>query len=232
MPLFRRQPRTRLPADILAQLEQLGRAAFDPAGHDSPWQLTVAMYHLAQEDRDGFLAELAAITRPAGGWPAYGAMKLVMDILDPKPDQPDFNAIVLAGLQFLRSHGVPPNRLSINEQDMWRRLRDGDTPWLVARPVPQDRIMPLRPGETRRVAQVFPGPSSNVIYVRQEQPDRYVAVIDGEWSTEDPRRVQNEWYSAGSLHELYLRIGEGFQVPCHWADPELEPYFPFPSPTL
>jgi hypothetical protein len=129
MSLFGRRPRRRLPADILAQLEQLGRAAYDPSSTEAPWQLTVAMYQLAQEDRDGFLGELAMVSLPAGGWPGYGAMKLVMDILEPKPDQPDFNAIVLAGLEFLRSHGVPTSRLSPNEMDQWRRLRVDDTPW-------------------------------------------------------------------------------------------------------
>lgn len=232
MPLFSRRPQTRLPADILAQLEQLGRAAYDPSGYESPWQLTVAMYHLAQEDRDSFLADLAAVALPAGGWPVYGAMKLIMDILEPDLDQPDFNAIALAGLEFFRSHGVPTSRLSPNEMGLWHRLQGDDAPWLVGRPPPPDRLTPLQPGEVRRVAQVFPGPRSNVIYVKQTAPDRYVAVVDGEWSEEDRRRVQNEWYAARSLHDLYVRIGQGFQTPCYWADHELEPYFPLPSPTL
>lgn len=232
MPLFSRRPQTRLPADILAQLEQLGRAAYDPSGYESPWQLTVAMYHLAQEDRDSFLADLAAVALPAGGWPVYGAMKLIMDILEPDLDQPDFNAIALAGLEFFRSHGVPTSRLSPNEMGLWHRLQGDDAPWLVGRPPPPDRLTPLQPGEVRRVAQVFPGPRSNVIYVKQTAPDRYVAVVDGEWSEEDRRRVQNEWYAARSLHDLYVRIGQGLQTPCYWADHELEPYFPLPSPTL
>jgi hypothetical protein len=47
MPFFGRRPQMRLPADILAQLEQLGRASYDPSSYEPPWQLTVAMYHLA-----------------------------------------------------------------------------------------------------------------------------------------------------------------------------------------
>lgn len=226
------RPQGRLPNDILAQLEQLGRAAYDPSSAESPWQLTVAMYNLAQGDRDGFLRDLATVAIPAGGWPAYGAMKLVMDILDPKLDQPDFNAIVLAGLEFLRSHGVPTSRLSPNEMDLWQRLRPGNAPWLVGRPVPPDRLTPLQPGEVRRVAQVVPGPHSNMVLVKQAAPGSFVAVIDGEWSEEDPRRVQNDWWTARSLHELYVRIGEAFQTPCYWADRELLPYFPLPPSNL
>ena len=232
MGLFSRRQQSRLPTNILDQLEQLGRSSYDPQNYESPWQLTVDMYQLSQADRDGFVADLAAVALPVGGWPVYGAMKLVLDIIDPQLDQPDFNAIVLAGLQFLRSHGVPGNRLSLNEMRLWHRSQGEDTPWLVGRPVPPDRLTPLQPGEMRRVAQVAPGPHSNILYVRQAASDRYVAIIDGEWSDEEPRRAQNDWYEDGSLHGLYARIGHAFQTPCYWADPELEPYFPLPPPTI
>ena len=171
-----------MPADILSQLEQLGGVAYDPSSYKSPWQLTVAMYHLAQDDQDGFLADLSAVTLSTGGWPVYGAMKLIMDILDPKLNsRTSMRRAGRSGISF-RSHGVPNSRLSPNEMDLWRRLRGDDAPWLVGRPPPPDRLTPLLPGEVRRVAQVFSGPRSNVIYVKQTAPDRYVAVVDGEWS--------------------------------------------------
>lgn len=232
MPLFGRRARTRLPADALSQLELLGRSSFDPQACESPWQFVAAMYPLSQDDRNGFLADLAAVTVPSGGWPAYGALKLLWEMFGTDMDQPDFNAIAMAGLQFLRSHGVPPNRVSQFDLGIWHRLQGEDTPWLVGRPAPPDRLTPLRPGEIRKVAQVVAGEHSNFIYVRRDAPDRYAAVIDGEWSEEDPRRVQNDWYAAESLHQLYIRIGEAFQVPCYWADPQLELYFPLPAPTI
>jgi hypothetical protein len=83
MPLLNRRSRTRLPLDLLAQREQLGRASYDPESYESPWQLTVAMYRLVQENRDGFLADWPAATLSVGGWLVYGAIRLVMDILDP-----------------------------------------------------------------------------------------------------------------------------------------------------
>lgn len=190
------------------------------------------MYMIAQGDQDGFLAELATLVVPVDGWPAYGGMKLVMSILGYDLDQPDYNAIVLAGLQFLRSHGVPTSRVSPAEMRHWHRLQGENTPWLIGRQAPPDRLTPLQPGETRRVAQVFAAPNSNVVYVRETAPGRYAAIIDGEWSEDDSRRVQNEWYAAPSLHELYLRIGSAFQTPCYWVEPELEPYIPLPPPTL
>lgn len=232
MPLFGRRARTRLPADALRQLEQLGRSSLDPQTYQAPWQFVAAMYPLSQADRDGFLADLASVAAPAGGWPAYGALKLLWEMFGTDLDQPDFNAIAIAALQFLRSHGLPPNRMSQFDLRIWHRLQGEDTPWLVGRPPPPDRLTPLRPGEIRKVAQVFAGEHSNVIYVRQDAPDRYVAVIDGEWSEEEPRRVQNDWHSAKSLHQLYTRIAEAFQVPCFWADPQLESYFPLPPPTI
>jgi hypothetical protein len=234
MPLFSRraQPDRRLPADILTSLERFGRFSYDPQNNQLPGSLEADMYMIAQDDRDGFLAALIAVTAPAGGWVSYGAMKLVMSILGGDLDQSDYNTIVLAGLQFLRSHGVPTSRLSMNEMTLWHRMQGDHELWLVGRAAPPDTLTQLRPGEMRRVAQVFPGPQSNVIYVRQAGPDSYAAVIDGEWSEEDPRRVQNDWHTARSLHELYLRIGDAFQVPCYWVAPELEPYIPLPSPTV
>jgi hypothetical protein len=232
MPMFGRAARRRLPAETLTQLEQLGRSQYDPGSCDSPWQFVSSMYQLAQDDREGFLADLAALVVPVGGWPAYGGLRLLWEIFSADLSQPDFDAIALTGLQFLRSHGVPSSRVSPYELAIWHRLQGDNTPWLIGRPPPADRLTPLKWGDVRKVAQVFPGPSSNLILVRQDAPERYVAVIDGQWSEEDPRRVQNEWYSAETLHELYLRIGDAFQVPCYWADPELEPYFPLPPPTI
>lgn len=234
MALFGRRSRTgRLPADMLTQLEQHGRFSYGPQQNSPPAPTIEAdMYFLAQNDRDGFLADLAALVVPTGGWSAYGGMKLVMSVIGSDLDQPDYNAIVLTGLQFLRLHGVPTSRVSPNEMRLWHRMQGEDTPWLVGRPAPPDRLTPLRAGEMRRVAQVAPGPHANVIYVQEKSPGSYVAVIDGEWSEDDPRRVQNDWYQAKSLHDLYLRIGGAFQTPSYWADPELEPYFPLPPSTL
>lgn len=233
MALFGRRPRPgRLPVDTLAKMEQFGRYSFDWQKYPMQESPEAEMYMIAQGDQDGFLAELAALVVPTGGWSAYGGMKLVMSILGADVVQPDYDAIVLAGLHFIRSHGVPKSRLSINEMNQWRRLQGEDTPWLLGRPVPPDRLTPLQPGEMRRVAQMFPGPRSNVIYVQQAAPDRYVALIDGEWSEEDPRRVQNEWYVAPSLHQLYERLGDAFQTPSYWVDSELEPYIPLPPPTI
>lgn len=232
MPLFGRSARRRLPADALAQLEQLGRSQYNPESCDSPWQFVGAMYQLAEDNRNEFLAELAALIASAGGWPAYGALRLLWEVFSVDLNQPDFDSIALAGLQFLRSNGVPASRVSQYELGIWHRLKGEDTPWLVGHPPPPDRLTPLRSGEIRQVAQVYPGPTANLVLVRQDAPDRYVAIIDGEWSEGDPRRVQNEWYSARTLHELYIRLGDAFQVPCYWADSELEPYFPLPPSTI
>lgn len=233
MSLFARSAHRRLPADTIAQLEQLGRTNYYPQAGDAPWQFVAAMYQLGQDDRQGFLADLAALVVPVGGWASYGALRLLWEVFSTDLELPDFDAIALAGLQFLRSHGVPTSRVSPYELGIWHRLQGDETPWLVGRPPPPpDELTPLKPGEVRKVAQVSPGPSSNLILVRQDAPDRFVALIDGEWNEEDPRRVQNEWYSAQTLHALYVRLGDAFQVPCHWADPEFERYFPLPPSTI
>jgi hypothetical protein len=107
--------------------------------------------------------------------------------------------------------------------------------WVPRLPIPSQEEAPiaaLLPGESRRVAQLTSEPDSNVILVRRNGDGRYCALIDAKWSDEDPRRVQNEWKSAGSLYELYITIGLALQTPPHWCDSELEPYFPLPRPRI
>lgn len=82
MALFGRWSRTgRLPADMLAQLDAFGRCSYDLQGSPPPDTFEADMYFLAQSDRDGFLADLAALVVPGGGWAAYDGMKLVRTVL-------------------------------------------------------------------------------------------------------------------------------------------------------
>ena len=57
-------------------------------------------------------------------------------------------------------------------------------------------------------------------------------MIDSKVSDDDPRRTQWVYQTSEALHELYVQIGLNLQVPPHWYDSELEPYFPLPRPML
>lgn len=88
----------------------------------------------------------------------------------------------------------------------------------------QVRLTDLAPGESRIIAQLTSARDSNLLIVRCEANCRYVALIDAKWSGDDPRRVQNEWKTAATLHELYVQVGLALQVPPHKSDVELAPF--------
>jgi hypothetical protein len=214
-------------------LETVGRFEWEPQKRPPPEVRVDKMYMIAQADRDGFLRDLAAITVPTGGWVAVGGKCLVTDVLPIETDTSDFNAIVLAGYQFMRQNGVPLNRLSLNDHLLWSRVNRGDEPWLIWREPPPDTLTPLQAGELRKVAQTLRGDGYiNDILVRQDGPNQFTAAIEGAYSETDPRRTQSDWHTAPSLHDLYIRIGEAQQTPTHWAAPELAPYFPLPPMTI
>ena len=225
--------RGRLPGDMAAWLAVSGRFEWSPQTNPMPEVRVDGLYNMAQADRDGFLRELAAISVPAGGWTALGAKFLVTDILPIETDTPDFNAIVTAGFTFLRKNGVPPNRLSMNDHTLWRRVNTAGENWLTWRPTPPDTLVPLAPGTERKIAQIRrPDGYVNSIIVRSNGPASYVAMIEGAYSAEDPRITRSDWHSAPSLHELYIRVGESTQVPTDWSSDDLKPYFPLPPMTI
>jgi hypothetical protein len=241
MSLFNRRERgesaalssSRLPADMARQLELHARSVWDlRGGARSPLRVDT-MYFLAEADRDGFLRELRAVVESGGGWTALGGKYLVTDILPIETDTADFNAIMLAGYQFLRQNGVPPMRLSPNDHTLWQRVNTRGEPWLVWREPPPDTLTPLRSGEVRKVAEIKRADGyANTILVRQDGPSAFRAVIEGAYSEEDPRLSCTDWHTAASLHDLYIRIAESSQTPTDWAAPDLQPYFPLPPMTI
>jgi hypothetical protein len=138
-----------------------------------------------------------------------------------------------ASLDFLRSMGVPTMRLNGYESRFWREHKGLTEPWIQSRPRPvHPTLTEISPGEVRRIAQLESKPDSNAIYVRRNLDGRYTALIDARWSDDEPRRNQSDWKTEGTLYELYCEIGESLQVPSFWSHPELEPFFPYPRPSI
>jgi len=117
-----------LPSDLIARLEPFGRFEFDPQGSgvDASGQPNAEypLLQAAKHDREGFISALAARTIPAGGWTAYGGMRLIMHFGLVAPDSPnaDSDAISMAAFQFLRDSGYGWDRLSPNEKSVWQRM--------------------------------------------------------------------------------------------------------------
>jgi hypothetical protein len=198
-----------------------------------PEQRVADFYFMVQEDRDGFLRELASISVPAGGWTALGGKYLATDVLPIETDTPDFNTIIAAGFKFLRDNGVPPNRLSANDRTLWQRINVAGENWQDWRPAPSDTLVPLAFGEERKIAETRRADGYvNSIIVRADGPTSYIAMIEGAYSEEDPRITRSDWHTAASLHELYIRVAESSQVPTDWASEDLKPYFPLRPMTI
>lgn len=121
-----------LPPDLVSRLEPFGRFEFDPQGSGiDPIGLPSAEYPLlqmAKQDPDGFMAALAAVTVPIGGWTVYGAMRLIWNfgLADPDVPQSDSDAISMTALQFLHDSGYPEERLSPRDMAFWRRIAGRD----------------------------------------------------------------------------------------------------------
>lgn len=225
-----------LPRDVIRMMERFGRYSFQQPGSEADagdiWIQTQApLTSFISADPTGFVVALAEAVLPVGSWALCGAGRTLSDRLSSSESvlqHPSYHAIMTASLEFLRASGVGSGSLTGYEWKHW--LDSGGTidTWLPQRPTPSQEeaaISALQPDETRKVAQLTANPDSNVILVRRVGESRYCALIDAKWSDEDPRRVQNEWKSAGSLHELYIAIGRSLGVP-YWCDRELEPYFP------
>jgi len=233
-----------LPGNIVSVLERYGQYEWNPQantmGIGELGNLMAGLYPIATADPDRFLSDLATAVLPVGGWAVYGASRLIWELLSSTNDSqvlqnPAYIAIMDATIEFLRSNGVPPMRVRPYEWNYWLGKGGTITSWVPTRRTPSQaeaQITALRPGETRRVAQLTSQSDSNVILVRQKDDGRYAAIIDARQSDEDPRRSQWEWKSADSLYELYAEIGLSQQTPTYWYDRELEPFFPLPPPRI
>jgi len=225
-----------------ADFERFGRSEYDPVENRWPWpsstlDFVAPMYERYQADPDGFMATLANIADETGGWAAYGAEKLMFEIAGGSGSEElsVYDRIMKASLGFLRSLGVPPKMLTGYEWDYWLRIGGTIESWIPRRPTPtQDEapISPLGIGQTRRLAQLFPDPESNVFLVQRAQDGSYCWIIDARYSDEDTRRTRRVHKTSHSLHDLYAQIGLSLQTPPYWCDSGLEPYIPLPSPSL
>ncbi|MFC4106127.1 hypothetical protein [Micromonospora zhanjiangensis] len=216
-----------------ARYEMLG----DASGIDSSqvWPMVGSMLPVAQSNRDGFLTAVAETVTPVGGWAAYGASRLVAEVIDSDFEEETARVILDGAVTFLRQHGVPPQRLRTYEWLFWLSHGGSIDNWLtrLEPPPPDDTcITQLARGEVRRVAQLTAAHDSNTVHVGWSDDGTFVGVIDARRSDEDPTRGRWVWKNAGTMYELYMDMGLALQVPPFWVDPELEHYIPLPRPRI
>lgn len=237
--MFRRHSgAARLPADVVLRMERFGRFEFDPMGTDfdaaSIWtDLQAPLLEFAQSDPERFTVLLAEAVLPQGGFALFGASRTIWNLIGSDYRHPAYDTVRMAALEFFRANGVPNSRLAANDLRFWQENRD--EPWLVGRPCPtpaEARIVPLARGEVRQVARITAGPDVNAVYVQTDSAGGYQAVVEARRSESDPTRCRYDWFRALTLYDLYVRIGEAFQVPTHWVAEELAPFIPLPSPNF
>jgi hypothetical protein len=239
MGLFKRietegQSSSGFPSNFRDELDEFARWRREVNPSESPRLDLGKMYEMAEADRDGFLRDLAVVALPDGEWVVLGAKNLLLEILPIGTANSDFDSIVLAAFHFLRDCGVPPNRLSPNDLDLWDRLGNGE-PWLYGLPIPTsgEGLADVHRDEKRLAARIArPDGCENQLFIRRNDSLQYVAVIEGPYSADDPTISSFEWYVYGNLHDLYRRVGVALQVPPMWALPELLSYVPIPPMRL
>lgn len=237
----RRAAGRKLPADIVARMALFGRYEFDPStadlrGYDVWSDLQSPLLEYAQADPAGFAQDLAAAVLPVGGWPLYGASRTIWNLLGNDFEHPKFHEVRAASLEFFRANGVPPKQVTGGDWDFWMRTRGRHEPWLKGTAPPPARsanLTPLRGGELRRIAQVTAAHDSNIVFACLDATSgRCKAVVEARRSDEDPTRTQFDWLSQDTQYELYISVGEAFQVPTYWVAEELAPFIPLPRPRI
>ncbi|MGH3158188.1 MAG: hypothetical protein ACRDNF_16650 [Streptosporangiaceae bacterium] len=227
---------------MIADLERFGQLMYHPGEERWRWsssfhEFVLPMVERYKADPDGFLTALADLAEEHGGWVAYGAERIMMEVSDNgNPKHPAYKRIMEASLRFLRSSGVPPMCATTYEWTYWEVSLGGDKEtWVPRRPTPalsEAPITELGAGEVRRVARFTESPDSNVGLVEHGQANGYDYVVDARQSSNDPTRSRQVHQTADSLYEIYVQIGLRLQMPPYWYDGELEPYFPFPTPSI
>lgn len=245
MGLFGRKARpVSLPADIAARMAKYGRdrrnpprdmyelLAYDPYESGAFINTLQAM---PPDEQRAWVNALSDIVVSVGGWAAYGAADLVMAAMSHPVDFAAYRSILDASLEFQRSSCVWESELSINETLYWQETHPGELWMTPTSPPPRDAavITDLPVGQERRIAVMNAIPDSNEVYASRPEAGRYVAIVEAAVERGEARgRVRNEADSAENLYDLYCKLGQHMLAPNHWVDPELEPFFPYPSPKI
>jgi hypothetical protein len=233
---IRGENRHLLPAYIVPRMAEYGRGRwnhqYDPF---EPGPFDEALQAMPADAQRAWVAALSEAVVPVGGWAVMGAQATVMKVMSHPVDLPTYRAIMDAALDFQRSAGVWESQLSINETLYWHEQHKNE-PWLARREPPSRAaaaITALPVGQERRLAVMSNVPDSNEVYASQPEAGRYVAIVEAPLERgRGSGRVRREADTAESLYDLYCKLGEAIKLPNHWIDPELEPFFPYPSPQI
>ncbi len=241
----RRPPVARTP-DLVALAARVGRHDWNPIGSDDDEALIAAscvkpLVAEAEADPVAFLQQLARTCLPAGAWASYGADRLALRLFgaaSPWRHHPAWCSLIDRSLVLTQGRLLPYPLLPDYLVERYEALGGDPESWLPfsEAPDPDDAaITPLEPGETRLVVEGRAGSGVRVT-VRLDGPQviglvEMSASAGGGRGTGTTMLASVEIWRAGDLYDLYLDIAWAFPFRV-WADPELEPFFPGPSPRI
>lgn len=120
MGIFSRKPRSPLPPDIAAQMEERGRVRSE--GFTSELTKTQDQHFLglSQEEKEAYVDALADTILPLGGWAVLGAADLLVKAVFEPDDRPSYVSVLLAALELKRAVRVSDIALSVYESELFR----------------------------------------------------------------------------------------------------------------
>jgi hypothetical protein len=227
-------------------LHEYGRADIEArrTGHplDDPrfgWQNFVGLVHMPMisGNRNEVVRELYDAARRASqsDLASYGAYRLLSDF-DPALTDPLFTQLRDTSLEYMQSLGFSSGHLNMYECNRWVEIHGDlrtsfDRIVAVAVPSPEAApgVKPLSLGQSRLIALTAPLPEGNAFYAEHRADGSWIVFSERPRSSDDPTRGRyDETYLGAftSLPDLLRAVGAMFGTRPHWADDDLEPYFP------
>lgn len=244
--MFRRgkaSQQTLLSAEALAALGDFGYSHV--RGEDPDTSTTTRLFYMpgiqaVGSNAEGLIHEVCSAAQRSGSWALVGAVRLLMELATPPEvlaGDVQYLAVLDGALLFLQAQGVSSGTLRPFEADRWIETHGSlrtfigydlaDVP-----PVGQEGpVREMQVGEFWKVAQLWPQPESNMIFIERRGPQLFCVLTEAPESDVDPRRKMWDWFSGDTLVGVLRDLGERMVTPPYWAEPALAPFFPWQPPT-
>lgn len=243
--MFRRgrsSQRTLLSAEAHAVLGDFG--INHVRGDDPDISTTTRLFYMpgieaAGSSPEALVREVCSAAQRQGSRALVGAVRLLMELAVPSDvltKEPQYLAVLDEELLFLQAQGVSTGTLRPFEADRWIATHGSLRTYIGYEladvpPVGQEApVRELQVGEFWKVAQLWPQPDSNLIYIERRLPELFCVLTEAPVSDVDPRRERWDWFSGDTLVMVLRDLGERMVTPAYWADPALAPFFPWQPP--
>jgi hypothetical protein len=242
MALFGKSRSQAVSASVIGSLAEYGQAVLvsrsgKPIDARFGWDYVGPVIHaMSGPQGDRAIQEMYHAARAAPDQPlvTVGAYNLLYKADAPATDR-RFLELRDATLEYMRQMRYSSGHLTRDEADRWIELHGGlgafDHTVEVAVPAQAEAPLAtdLSPGESRLLALTDPLPDGNAFYAERQDDGTYIVFSERQRSDDDPTRQRYDESYLGlftSMTDLLRAVGQMFGTRPHWADGDLEPYFP------